>query len=461
MLFERIVSRGLAHYSYLIGDKNEATVIDPRRDCDIYEEKASSEGMRIVHIFETHRNEDYIIGSVELASRTGAEIWHADGQWDYAYGQATKDGQTWKVGRLEIQAINTPGHTPGSMSYLLYDSGELPWIVFSGDALFAGDVGRIDLLGVNRASEMASLLYDSVFGRLLPLGDQVIVCPAHGAGSVCGEAIAERLWTTIGLEHRYNPKLQFNTREEFVANLLKDRIERPPYFIRMETLNLKGAPMERLPATRPLSAKDFAAMSKDSFVLDTRMELGFAAAHVPGAQSIWIDGLASFEGWYIPYDKPILLVVEANDPQEATRILIREGYDNIAGFLAGGMLGWHMSGHDSASIETITVQRLCRLLDENETRPVRILDVRSDEELKRDGQIQGAQHIHVTQIPERMKEIGKDGPLYVFCGSGMRSMIAASFLQRYGWENLTVVLGGLAGWKSTKCPTRKLGQRQG
>lgn len=461
MLFERIVSKGLAHYSYLVGDKNEAAVIDPRRDCDIYEEKASSEGMRILLILETHRNEDYVIGSVELARRTGVEIWHADGQWDYTYGQTAKDGQRWKVGRLLIQAIKTPGHTPGSMSYLLHDPGELPWIVFSGDALFAGDVGRIDLLGEDRISEMAGLLYDSIFRRLLPLGDQVIVCPAHGAGSVCGESIAERLWTSIGLERRYNPKLQFNTREEFIANLLKGRIDRPPYFRRMEKLNLKGAPMEKLPAPRPLSAKDFAAMSKNSFVLDTRMELGFAAAHVPDAQSIWIDGLASFEGWYIPYDKPILLVAEANDHQEAIRILIREGYDDIAGFLAGGMLSWHMSGHDSASIKTITIQKLCSLLDKNETGPARILDVRSDEELKRDGQIQDAQHIPVTQIPERIKEIRKDGTVFIFCGSGMRSMMVASFLQRNGRENLTVVLGGLAGWKSTKCPTAKMGQRQG
>jgi hydroxyacylglutathione hydrolase len=458
MLFERIISKGLAHYSYLIGDKNEAAVIDPRRDCDAYIEKATAEGMRIAHILETHRNEDYVIGSVELADRTGAKIWHADSQWDYNYGQAAEDGQKWKVGRLEIEAIKTPGHTPGSISYLLRDPGGLPWTIFSGDALFAGDVGRIDLLGADRAFEMAGLLYDSIFTKLLPLGDGVIVCPAHGAGSVCGESIAERLWTSIGMERQHNPKLQFKNRNEFVDNLLKGRMERPPYFRLMEKLNLKGAPLEKLPAPIPLSAKDFATMAKNSFVLDTRMELGFGAAHVPGAQSIWIDGLASFEGWFIPYDKPILLVCEPCDLQEAVKILIREGYDDIGGFLAGGMLSWHMSGQESASIKTITVQEMCSLLDKNETTSSQILDVRSDEELKRDGQIQGAQHIHVTLIPERMNEIRKDGFVYIFCGSGMRSMIAASFLQRYGWQNLNVILGGLAGWKSAKCPTTKLGQ---
>jgi hydroxyacylglutathione hydrolase len=223
VLFERIVSRGLAHYSYLVGDKFEAAVIDPRLDCEVYVEKASSEGMRIVHILETHRNEDYVVGSAELASRTGAQVWHADSQLDYKYGLTAEEGQRWKTGRLVIEAIHTPGHTPGSMSYLLRDPGGLPWVVFTGDALFAGEVGRVDLMGKDKAPLMAGLLYDSIFRRLLPLGDQVLVCPAHGAGSVCGESISERLWTTIGLERQYNPRLQHTDREAFIADLLKSQ----------------------------------------------------------------------------------------------------------------------------------------------------------------------------------------------------------------------------------------------
>jgi hydroxyacylglutathione hydrolase len=174
MLFERIVSKGLTHYSYLIGDKNEAIVIDPRIDCDIYLKMAFAEGMRITHILETHRNEDYLIGSHGLANQTGAQIWHADNQLDYRYGVGAKDGQKWKIARLEIEAVQTPGHTPGSMSYLLKDTSGISWVIFTGDALFAGDVGRIDLLGKDRAKEMASLLYDSIFGKLLPLGDHVL-----------------------------------------------------------------------------------------------------------------------------------------------------------------------------------------------------------------------------------------------------------------------------------------------
>lgn len=455
MLFERIVSKGLAHYSYLFGDKFEAVVLDPRLDCEVYADMASSEGMRITHILETHRNEDYVVGSAELAGRTGAQVWHADSQWGYGYGLAAEEGQRWKIGRLEIEAIHTPGHTPGSMSYLLRDPGGLPWVVFTGDVLFAGEVGRVDLLGKEKASLMAEHLHDSIFRRLLPLGDQVLVCPAHGAGSVCGESIAERLWTTIGLERMNNPRLQHIDRDAFVADLLKSPPERPPYFTHMEKLNLEGENPARLPEAKPLSPQDFEVMTKDAYVLDTRMELDFGAAHVPGAQSIWMDGLASFLGWYVPYEKPILLVTGANDPQIAVRILIREGYDNIAGFLAGGMLSWHMSGRNSASIKTLTVQELCRLLDKNGPNPIHILDVRSDDELRKGGHVPNAQHIHVTQIPERMKEVPRDRTVHVFCGSGLRSMIAASFLQRSGWKDLAVVLGGMAGWKSIKCPISK------
>lgn len=456
MIFERIISPGLAHYSYLIGDKNEAVVIDPKRDCEVYVDKATAEGMRIAHVLETHRNEDYLIGSLELANRSGAEIWHSDSQWDYRYGSAVRDGQRWRVGRLEIEAIHTPGHTPGIMSYLLKDPSSIPWVLFSGDTLFAGEVGRIDLLGVEKAPEMAVLLFDSIFGKILPLGDDVILCPAHGAGSVCGEAIAERLWTTIGLERKNNPRLQHREKKEFVTDLLKTQPERPPYFSMMEKLNLEGPVPKPLPSPKPQSPQDFEALARDrnAQVLDTRMELGFGSAHVPGALSIWKAGLASFAGWFLAYDRPILLVNETNDPEEVVRILIRSGFDNIAGYLAGGMLNWHMSGRESSSIRMINVQETCRLLDLGEQ--IWILDVRSDAELKKDGRVPGAKHIHITQVPRHIQEIPKDKKVYVFCGSGLRSTIAASLLQRSGWKDVAVILGGMAGWKSKRFPIEKL-----
>jgi hydroxyacylglutathione hydrolase len=429
MLFERIESERLAHYSYLVGDQREAVVFDPRRDCEVYVERAYREGMAIKHILETHRHEDYVIGSLELAQRTDAEIWHADSQLNYQYGQPVEDHQTWRVGRLEVRAIHSPGHTPGSMSYLLRDPDGEAWVVFTGDALFAGEVGRVDLLGKDRAEEMASQLYHTIFGKLLPLGDGVIVCPAHGAGSVCGTAIAERMWTTIGLERELNPRLQFASEREFVTSVAQE-LERPPYFPRMEEWNLGGPPVL---GSLPLP----------------RMELGFASAHVPGSLSIWLGGLASFAGWFLPYDKPILLVSETENPEQATRFLLRLGYDDLAGYLAGGMLAWHTAGLESSSIHTVTVQQLCHLLDEGQE--TSILDVRGAEELETAGRIPGAQHLHVTLLPERTAEVPRDRTVYIFCGSGLRSMIAASLLRREGWDNLAVVLGGIAGWNSVTC----------
>lgn len=451
MLFERIESEGLAHYSYLIGDQHDAMVIDPRRDCEIYVNRAQRASLQINHILETHRNEDYIIGSVELAARTGAEIWHADAALDYQYGHPAEDGQEWAVGRLRLRAIATPGHTPGSMSYLLHDPDGEPWIVFTGDALFAGDVGRVDLPGVERKEEMAHLLYDSLFNKLLPLGDEVIVCAGHGAGSVCGSDIAERVWTTIGLERKLNPHLQYADEAPFVANVAKV-LERPPYFRHVERWNLEGAPiLGTLPAPVPLKPGAFAERMDEALVLDTRLETSFGAAHVPDALSIWAGGLASFVGWFVPTDHPLLLVNADDDPTPVVRTLIRLGYDDIVGSLAGGMLTWHMAGRPSTAVGLVTAQALCQRLEAGER--AWFLDVRSDEEIEAEGVLEGGHHIHITQLPDHLQRVPRDRPVYVFCGSGLRSMLGASVLRRAGLEDVHVVLGGTRAWQRVTCTT--------
>jgi len=450
MFIERIISGGIAHYSYLITGSGEAWVVDPRRDCEIYLEKTFKKGVRITQIFETHRNEDYVIGSLELASRTGAKIWHADAQLDYQYGYPVEEGQTWALGGARMEALLTPGHTPGSMSYLLRDRGGAPWMIFSGDVLFSGEVGRVDLMGADRMKEMAGMLYDSLFEKLLPLGDEVIVFPAHGAGSVCGSSITDRPWTTIGLERKLNPMLQFQERAEFVSAAAHE-LERPPYFRKMEELNVEGVRLlGTLPMPTPMNPEEFAQRMTNSEVLDTRMELGFSAAHVPGSLSIWQGGVASYSGWFLSYEKPLLLLTEAQDPSETVKYLIRLGYDKIEGHLSGGMLAWHTAGMESESVKTYTVQQLCAFLDEGQ-KPL-ILDVRSKGELEAEGRIPGALHIHITQLPLKIAEVPKDQEVHIFCGSGMRSMIAASLLERKGRDNIAVILGGFAGWNSTTCP---------
>ena len=450
MLFERIESEGLAHYSYLIGDGNQAVVIDPRRDVGVYVSRATQSGMRITHILETHRNEDYVVGSLELADRTGATVLRSgEDDLSYEYGEPILDGETLMVGRLELEAVHTPGHTLGHMSYLLHDPDGAAWIIFTGDALFAGDVGRTDFYGPERLNEITGLLYESIFHRLLPLGDEVIVCPAHGAGSACGTAIAERTWTTIGLERKHNPKLQHTEKDPFVANVGK-MLEYPPYFRMMEVLNLQGPPViGGLPDIPPLRPFEFAAQATTAQVVDTRLELGFGAAHVPGAVSIPERRLARYGGWFLSYDTPILLVTESNDVSGPLRTLTRMGFDKIAGFLSEGLHSWHTAGLASESIDTITVQGLCDRLDVGEE--PWILDVRSKTEVERT-EIPTAYHIHLTQLPDRIDEVLEGEPIYVFCGTGLRSMIAASLLRRAGHDSLTVVLGGLAAWSSLTCP---------
>ena len=449
MLFERIESEGLAHYSYLIGDQHEAIVIDPRRDCQVYVERAQRAGFRITDILETHRNEDYVVGSLELAARTDAKIWHADAELDYQYGRPAEEGQQWAAGRLVLRAIATPGHTPGSMSYLLHDPDGNPWIVFTGDTLFAGDVGRVDLPGVDRKEEMAHLLYDSLFNKLLSLGDEVIVCPGHGSGSVCGSAIAERIWTTIGLECKLNPHLQYEDEATFVANVAQV-LERPPYFRHVERWNLEGAPiLGTLPMPMPLKPGAFAGRMDEALVLDTRPETNFGAAHVPEALSIWEGGLASFVGWFVPTDHPLLLVNADDDPTPVVRTLIRLGYDDIVGSLAGGMLTWHMAGRPSAAVGLVTAQTLCQRLEAGGK--AWFLDVRSDEEIEAEGPLEGGHHVHITQLPDHVDSVPRDRPIYVFCGSGLRSMLGASVLQYRGREEVHVVLGGTRAWESVAC----------
>ena len=447
MLFERIESPGIAHYSYLVGDGSEAVVIDPRRDGEEYVERAFEAGMRIGHVLETHRHEDFVIGSAELAAKTGAAVWHADAQWDYRYGRPVNDGRKWKLGSLTLEAIHSPGHTPGSMSYLLRDAAGAPWFLFTGDALFAGEVGRVDLLGMDRAREMAGLLYNTIHAKFLTLGDGVIVCPAHGAGSACGTAIADRPWTTIGLERASNPRLRYDTKEAFIEAVARE-LERPPYFVEMERLNLAGAPPRGAPVVPPsLSPSEFEAQSKDAVILDARSELAYASAHVPGALFIWPEAVGAYAGWFLTYEKPILLVCEMKDADRTSRALFRLGFDSIVGVLSGGMLAWSMAGRRTASTRTVSAHELKNVMSGGAR--VHFLDVRGEDELARARPMAGARNIHITLLPGRLAEVPRERPLYIICGSGMRSMIGGSILERQGEHDTVVVLGGYAAWKAS------------
>ncbi|AKB29012.1 Metallo-beta-lactamase family protein [Methanosarcina siciliae T4/M] len=450
MIFERIKSEGLAHLSYLIGSGDEAIVIDPRRDCQVYFDLARSKGMTIKYIFETHRNEDYVIGSLELEKLTGAGIYHGSGV-DFKYGNIIKkDGQEFGFGALKLTAMHTPGHTDESMSYALTDpdAGKEPIMVFTGDALFVGDVGRTDLYGPEEAPRLAANLYDSIFNKILPLGDGVILCPAHGAGSLCGGMISDREYSTLGLERIQNPVLQKTEKEEFVKFKLEESLEFPPYFKKMEKYNLQGPPLlQGLPVPKLLSPEEFKTeIEKGAVVVDTRMPHSFGGAHIKGSYSIWLGGLPSFAGWMLPSDKPILLVLEEKEQLEtAVRYLVRLGYDNIRGFLNGGIAAWYMEALQIDSFNLISVHDLKARIEKDEE--IVILDVRSNEEWEA-GHIEGARHIYVGHVEDNLDKIPKECPIVVYCGSARRSNIAASILKKHGYNKVYNVLGSMVAWKS-------------
>ncbi len=448
MLIEKVKSEGLSHNSYFIGSGNQAIIIDPRRDCQIFIDMAQQEEMTIKAVFETHRNEDYVIGSVELARSTGAEIYHGS-KLDFKYGQSIKDGQEFFFGKMKLKALETPGHTDESMSFALadLDLSEKPLMVFTGDTLFVGDVGRTDLYGPIEAPRLAEALYNSIFNKLLPLGDEVLIFPAHGAGSVCGGAISQREESTLGIEGEFNPVLQ-KTREEFIEHKITEHHTRPPYFLKMEKYNQDGPPiLNKLPNPTPLIPKAFLEQMKlAAIVVDTRQPPSFGGAHLKNSYSIWLERIPSYAGWILPYDKPILLILEdKNYLNKAVRLLYRLGYDDITGYLGGGIEGWYKQSLPLEHFGLISVQELKEWSNKNTD--LFILDVREDEKWNQ-GHIPGSVNIFSGYLQNRVKEIPKDRPIIVVCNVGNRASLAASILLRAGFQDVHNLLGGMIAWKN-------------
>lgn len=451
MIFERIKSEGIAHSSYFIGSESEAAVIDPRRDCQIYLDLAQQKGLKIKYIFETHCNEDYIIGSVELNKFTGAEIYHGLGlEWEY--GNALRDGQDFRIGTLRLTAIHTPGHTNESMSYAVADlsSGEATIMVFTGDTLFVGDVGRTDLYGIKEAPRMAANLYDSLFNKLLPLGDGVILCPAHGAGSVCGLNISDRDESTLGIERRQNPILQIKIKDEFIKHKVAERPEVPPYFRQMEKYNLEGL-LGRFRLPTPLAPHEVREeIERGALVVDASEPAAFGGAHIKGAYSICLEGLPIFAGWVLPYDKPILLVLEDHSHVErATRYLMRAGYDGVIGYLKDGIKAWYNAGFLIENLPLLSVQQLRDRIDQ--CKELLVLDTRGQDEWD-SGHIKGALHLYVGHLESRLSEVPKGKLIAVICRVGHRSGLGASILLRAGYPEVYNVLGGMKAWVATGFP---------
>ncbi|MGD0645624.1 MAG: MBL fold metallo-hydrolase [Candidatus Bathyarchaeia archaeon] len=456
MKLEVITSEGLAHHSYYLSDEGEAVVIDPRRDCEIYVQLAKRECADIRYILETHRNEDYVIGSLELQNMTEAEIGNSNAL-PFKYGEHNlADGDSLNVGNLKIEVLHTPGHTNESLCYVVHqtESNET-LMVFTGDTLFAGSVGRTDLYGKAAQSVQAGKLYSSLHEKLLPLGDHVLVYPAHGAGSVCGHNISGQEPTTIGHEKKTNLYLQLS-KEDFTQKSISEELIVPRYFRKMEQYNLNGPPLlSELSFPKPLSLPVFEEemQEQNMIIMDTRMPYAFAGSHIPNSLSVWLGGTSVYPGWLLDTSQYIVFVHERpSDINTAASRMRRLGFDNMCGYLCGGMNEWQEAGKPINNAGTMSVFELKSKLDKHE---VLLLDVREPSEWKDEGTVEGAKCIFFADLPDRIDSLPKDKLVAVICSVGNRASIAASIMERAGFKNVSNVLGGMTAWAKIGYPTTK------
>jgi glyoxylase-like metal-dependent hydrolase (beta-lactamase superfamily II)/rhodanese-related sulfurtransferase len=448
MYFQQFYLTCLSHASYMIGSDGIACVVDPQRDVSIYLDEARAQNLKIAYIIETHLHADFVSGHRELADRTGAQIYLSARAGATFPHVPVHDGDEIRFGRAILRFLETPGHTIESICIAItdLDRGEKPYAVLTGDTLFIGDVGRPDLAPDLTPQQLAAKLYDSLHQKLLPLGDDVEVWPAHGAGSLCGKAMRPERQSTIGKEKALNYALRARSQDEFVRLLTAELPERPAYFARDAQINRTGAPaLDQLsPIARLSTAQVLDAQAAGAIVLDTRPSQDFCGAHVPGAINIALSGqFASWAATVIGLDQQVVIVAEDEQHVEESRTrLARVGIENVIGALDGGMASW--TG-PVADIAQITVEDLSR------DSSFQIVDVRRPPEWA-DGHIAGALLMPLDKISATAGTLDRTRPIAVHCKSGYRSAIAASLIQRAGFENVANVIGGFDAWRACALP---------
>lgn len=448
MYLEKIKTPGLSHLSYIIGSGGKAAVIDPRRDCDIYVEKARAEGLRITYILETHRNEDLVSGSPLLAEVTGASVYHGyNPHHDVAFATTARDGDCFEIGQLRLEVIETPGHTDDHLAFAIHDS-EYPEGavgVFTGDALFVGDVGRTDFYP-DRAREVAGLLYDSL-QKLLDLGDQAIIYPAHGAGSVCGSGMAEREFSTIGHERANNPRLQFESRDAFIDFKVCEQHYKPPYFELMERLNVEGASAApRVMTPQRVTLCQLRDACPDHLI-DIREPLAFASGHLPGSYCLPVDMIPAFAGWFVREGETVGLIASDGIALEsAVEHLTRIALDEIVGAYIG-IVPAAASGEDMRQIPVVMTETVEQRLDEGFD-DWTLLDVRDHNE-RQEKAIEGSEHRYVGCLNEEWRQLDPTRRYTLMCASGMRASVAAGWLASKGFEKVDIYLGSMGAWSAT------------
>lgn len=453
MLIKQIYTGCLAQGAYYIQSENEAAIIDPLREVKPYIEKAQALDATIKYVFETHFHADFVSGHIDLARETGGRIIYGPTAQPGFDAYIAKDEEEFKLGNITIKVLHTPGHTMESTCYLLLDENGKQTALFSGDTLFIGDVGRPDL--AQKAAhltqeELAGLLYDSLQTKIMPLNDDIIVYPAHGAGSACGKNMSSETTDTLGNQKKYNYALRPGmTKNEFITEVTRGLLPPPAYFpenVKMNKEGYKNIDVVLSQGMQPLSVDEFedTANATAAIILDTRKAGVFAKAFIPNAINIGIEG--SFAPWVgaliTDMQQPILLVTDEGSEQEVVTRLARVGYDNAIGYLRGGVNAWKAAGKETDTIPTVTVDELAAITN------AKMLDVRKANEFNSEHVI-GAQNVPLDYINADMEKLSKTDTYYVNCAGGYRSMIFNSILKARGYNNLVDVAGGFTALKES------------
>ena len=459
MLIQPFYVSGLAHSSYLLAGSKSCAVIDPRRDVRVYLDAAHSLGVKITHILETHLHADFVSGHMDLAEKTGAAI-HAPRSARCAFEHVgLADGDTFLIEDMEVRVLETPGHTPEHIVYVVADRtrGEDPVALFSGDTLFVGDAGRPDLFP-EIAEKLAGELHDSLYRKLMVLPDFCEVYPAHGAGSLCGRDISAKRTSTIGYEKRHNYALRIPDRKEFIRRLTTAMPAAPDHFSRCSETNRRGpARLGSLPGVVPLDPAAFSQRAgiANTLVLDVRPYDAFGGQHVMDSYHIDLtSNFSTFAGWILPPEADILLVADRRDQIERASVLLRRvGLDRVAGYLEGGLFAWAASGFPLGHVPQLSAQELNERICSDE--PVVLLDVRSVGEFE-GGHIEGAINIPVPDLRTRYRELDPEDSIIAICNVGQRGTLAASLLRRHGFRNVSNLAGGMTGYNAAaggaECP---------
>jgi glyoxylase-like metal-dependent hydrolase (beta-lactamase superfamily II)/rhodanese-related sulfurtransferase len=448
MLLKQFFIEKIAHSSYLIGGNNTCAIIDPSRDIDCYLEAADAEELKVTHILETHLHADFISGHMDLAEETGATIYApAAGQCTFPHVPLS-DGDIFRIEDMEFLILETPGHTPDCLVYVVTDvsRGSTPVAAFTGDTLFVGDVGRPDLFP-GRAQELAGTLYESLHTKVMNLPPECLVFPAHGAGSLCGKAMGTMRFSTIGYEKNYNPALNIANNDDFIQSLTVNMPPAPDHFARCSDINRRGPTLVKtLPPMRGMKPAEFYERmnNTDTIVVNIRNYATFGGHHIPGSYHIGIgSNFATLAGWVLPPDKEILLVTDSPEQaREAVIQLHRVGLDRTTGYLRGGTHAWVTAGYTTDHIYQLSPSEVHAKIQDPETV---LIDVRTKDEYEAQ-HIPGAINIMAMDLRTRAGELDPDRPTIAMCRTGHRSSLGCSLLKQQGFSDVNNAAGGITGY---------------